>query len=120
MVHGPGDGEGRPLVAFAFNGDVAVDRIHHRRAGEVDEAAPGQPTTRCATLGTSPRPVANDGIDYAGQGDRRERRARRRVAPAVAAEQGAKPRSWKLPGTNTSMQIGGYAKLDINNVRSWG
>jgi len=38
---------------------------------------------------------------------------KRRVAPAAAVEAGAKPRSWKLPGTNTSMQIGGYAKLDI-------
>jgi hypothetical protein len=40
-------------------------------------------------------------------------RRKRRVAPAAAVEAGAKPRSWKLPGTNTSMQIGGYAKLDI-------
>ena len=39
--------------------------------------------------------------------------SKRRVAPAAAVESGAKPRSWKLPGTNTSMQIGGYAKLDI-------
>lgn len=40
-------------------------------------------------------------------------RRKRRVAPAAAVEAGAKPRSWKLPGTNTSMQIGGYAKLDL-------
>ena len=39
--------------------------------------------------------------------------SKRRVAPAAAVESGAKPRSWKLPGTNTSMQIGGYAKLDL-------
>ena len=38
---------------------------------------------------------------------------KRRVAPAAAVEAGSKPRSWKLPGTNTSMQIGGYAKLDL-------
>ena len=38
---------------------------------------------------------------------------KRRVAPAAAVESGSKPRSWKLPGTNTSMQIGGYAKLDL-------
>ena len=36
-----------------------------------------------------------------------------RVAPAAAVEAGSKPKSWKLPGTNTSMQIGGYAKLDL-------
>ncbi len=35
------------------------------------------------------------------------------AAPAAAVEAGDKPRSWKLPGTNTSMQIGGYAKLDL-------
>jgi len=40
-------------------------------------------------------------------------RRKHRVAPAAAVEAGAKPRSWKLPGTNTSMQIGGYAKLDL-------
>ena len=40
-------------------------------------------------------------------------RRKRQVAPAAAVEAGAKPRSWKLPGTNTSMQIGGYAKLDL-------
>lgn len=32
---------------------------------------------------------------------------RRRVAAAAAVEAGDKPRSWKLPGTNTSMRIGG-------------
>ncbi len=35
------------------------------------------------------------------------------VAPAAAVEAGDKPKSWKLPGTNTSMNIGGYAKLDL-------
>ena len=35
------------------------------------------------------------------------------VAPAAAVEAGDKPKSWKLPGTNTSMNIGGYAKLDM-------
>ena len=43
----------------------------------------------------------------------REQVKKRRVAPAAAVEAGSKPRSWKLPGTNTSMQIGGYAKLDL-------
>ncbi|MDH3234241.1 MAG: DcaP family trimeric outer membrane transporter [Alphaproteobacteria bacterium] len=28
-------------------------------------------------------------------------------------EAGSKPRSWKLPGSNTSMAIGGFAKLDL-------
>jgi hypothetical protein len=39
--------------------------------------------------------------------------ARRRVAAAAAVEAGDKPRSWKIPGTNTSMRIGGriYAHL---------
>ncbi|MDJ0948946.1 MAG: DcaP family trimeric outer membrane transporter [Alphaproteobacteria bacterium] len=35
------------------------------------------------------------------------------IAPAAAVEAGDKPKSWKLPGTNTSMNIGGYAKLDL-------
>jgi len=35
------------------------------------------------------------------------------VAPAAAVEAGSKPKSWLLPGTNTSMNIGGYAKLDL-------
>jgi len=35
------------------------------------------------------------------------------VAPAAAVESGSKPKSWLLPGTNTSMAIGGYAKLDF-------
>jgi hypothetical protein len=39
--------------------------------------------------------------------------AKPRVAPAAAVEAGSKPKSWKLPGTNTSMSIGGYAKLDF-------
>jgi hypothetical protein len=41
------------------------------------------------------------------------RSAERRIAPAAAVEAGARPRTWKLPGTNTSMLIGGYAKLDF-------
>jgi len=41
------------------------------------------------------------------------RDSKRRIAPAATVESGAKARSWKLPGTNTSMQIGGYAKLDL-------
>jgi hypothetical protein len=36
---------------------------------------------------------------------------KRRVAAAAAVEAGDKPRSWKLPGTNTSMNIGGFAKF---------
>lgn len=35
------------------------------------------------------------------------------VAPAAAVESGAKPRSWKLLGTNTTTQIGGFAKMDL-------
>lgn len=35
------------------------------------------------------------------------------VAPAAAVNAGSKPKSWQLPGTNTSMAIGGYAKLDL-------
>lgn len=38
----------------------------------------------------------------------------RRVAAAAAVEAGDKPKSWKLPGTNTSMSIGGYAQLDVS------
>ena len=48
----------------------------------------------------------------------------RRVAPAAAVEAGSKPKSWKLPGTNTSMNIGGFAILqfdyDVNGVSSYG
>ena len=36
-----------------------------------------------------------------------------RVATAAAVNAGSKPKSFQLPGTNTSMQIGGYAKLDL-------
>ena len=50
----------------------------------------------------------------------RDRRVRRRVAAAAAVEAGTRRRSWKLPGTNTSMQIGGFAQLsliyDINHA----
>ena len=37
----------------------------------------------------------------------------RRVAAAAAVEAGDKPRSWKLPGTNTSMNIGGFVKMSM-------
>ena len=50
--------------------------------------------------------------DQLGQLERAQGR-RRRTAPAAAVEAGSQPRSWKLPGTNTSIQIGGYAKLDL-------
>jgi hypothetical protein len=36
---------------------------------------------------------------------------KRRVSSAAAVEAGDKPRSWKLPGTNTSMNIGGFVKF---------
>jgi len=36
---------------------------------------------------------------------------KRRVSAAAAVEAGDKPRSWKLPGTNTSMNIGGFVKF---------
>ncbi|MHA1538105.1 MAG: DcaP family trimeric outer membrane transporter [Alphaproteobacteria bacterium] len=42
-----------------------------------------------------------------------KRRSPRRMAPAAAVQSGSKPRSWKLPGTNTSMRIGGFAQLDL-------
>jgi hypothetical protein len=52
--------------------------------------------------------------------ERKRASDRRRVAAAAAVEAGSKPRSWKLPGTNTSMQIGGFAQLsliyDFNHV----
>lgn len=38
---------------------------------------------------------------------------KRKVAAAAAVEAGDKPRSWKLPGTNTSISIGGYVKADL-------
>jgi hypothetical protein len=38
---------------------------------------------------------------------------KRRVAAAAAVEAGDKPRSWKLPGTNTSMNIGGFVKMQV-------
>jgi len=44
---------------------------------------------------------------------KRARARNRRMAPAAAVQAGARPRTWKLPGTNTSMEIGGYAKLQI-------
>ncbi len=42
-----------------------------------------------------------------------ERAAKRRIAAAAAVEAGDRPRSLKLPGTNTSMQIGGFAFLHL-------
>ncbi len=42
-----------------------------------------------------------------------ERTEKRKVAAAAAVEAGDKPRSWKLPGTNTSMQIGGFIKMSV-------
>jgi hypothetical protein len=38
---------------------------------------------------------------------------KRRVAAAAAVEAGDKPRSWKLPGTNTSMNVGGFVKMSM-------
>ena len=38
----------------------------------------------------------------------------RRPAPAAAVEAGSKPKSWKLPGTNTSMSIGGFMLLTFD------
>ena len=53
-----------------------------------------------------------------------EAQEQRRVAPAAAVEAGSKPKSWKLPGTNTSMNIGGFTILqfdyDINGVSTYG
>jgi hypothetical protein len=40
-----------------------------------------------------------------------DKATKRRVAAAAAVEAGDKPRSWKLPGTNTSMNIGGFVKM---------
>jgi hypothetical protein len=42
-----------------------------------------------------------------------DRSDRRRVAAAAAVEAGDKPRSWKLPGTNTSINIGGFVKMQV-------
>ncbi len=42
-----------------------------------------------------------------------DRTQKRSVSAAAAVEAGDKPKSWKLPGTNTSMNIGGYTKFDI-------
>jgi hypothetical protein len=55
-----------------------------------------------------------------------DKQEKRRVAAAAAVEAGDKPRSWKLPGTNTSMNIGGFIKfsaiyhLDGGAARSGG
>src|SRR5262245_52586417 len=38
---------------------------------------------------------------------------KRRIAAAAAVEAGDKPRSWKLPGTNTSMNVGGFVKMSV-------
>lgn len=37
--------------------------------------------------------------------------APRRFAPAAAVEAGSRPHSWKLPGTSTSMSLGGFTYL---------
>ncbi len=37
---------------------------------------------------------------------------RRKVAAAAAVEVGDKPGTWKIPGTRTSMQIGGFVRFD--------
>jgi len=39
--------------------------------------------------------------------------SKKRIAAAAAVEAGDKPRTWKLPGTRTSMGVGGYVKLDM-------
>jgi hypothetical protein len=46
--------------------------------------------------------------------DRIDGQRERRAAPAAAVEAGSKPKSWKLPGTNTSMNIGGFALLQFD------
>lgn len=51
--------------------------------------------------------------DRLGQLESQVGKEKRRVAAAAAVEAGDKPRSWKLPGTNTSMNIGGYVKFDL-------
>jgi hypothetical protein len=43
-----------------------------------------------------------------------ESREQRKPAPAAAVEAGSKPKSWKLPGTQTSMNIGGFAILQFD------
>ncbi|WP_341675895.1 DcaP family trimeric outer membrane transporter [Niveibacterium sp. SC-1] len=35
------------------------------------------------------------------------------TAPAKVVTEGSLPNSWKLPGTNTSVKVGGYIKLDV-------
>lgn len=47
------------------------------------------------------------------EADRADSRARRRIAAAAAVEPGGKPRSWKLPGTNTAMSVGGFVKMSV-------
>ena len=42
-----------------------------------------------------------------------DRSDKRRIAAAGAVEAGDKPRSWKLPGTNTSINIGGFVKVSV-------
>src|SRR5690606_31205245 len=52
-----------------------------------------------------------------------ESREQRRTAPAAAVEAGSKPKSWKLPGTQTSMNIGGFTILqfdyDMNGISAY-
>jgi hypothetical protein len=47
------------------------------------------------------------------EAERTERSATRRAAAAAAVETGDKPRSWKLPGTTTAINIGGFVKLNV-------
>ncbi len=49
-----------------------------------------------------------------------EKTEKRKVAAAAAVEAGDKPRSWKLPGTNTSMQVGGFIKMSVRYFLSAG
>ena len=42
-----------------------------------------------------------------------DKAAKKRIASAAAVEAGDKPRSWKLPGTNTSMNVGGFVEAQF-------
>jgi hypothetical protein len=46
------------------------------------------------------------------EGQTRTRPAARRGSPAAAVEAGDKPTSIRIPGTNTSLQVGGFVRLD--------
>ena len=72
-----------------------------------------------ALLGSMPAHAQDDVLaevralrDRLAQLETQVGKEKRRVAAAAAVEAGDKPRSWKLPGTNTSMNIGGYVKFD--------